>query len=174
MEWCKGTVWFNRTFMFFGKELYMNPERAKDVRIYEQSVLAKRELDKLIRRNLFPPPPAFPRFGISGSHGSERPGPCPDSGRIHGRSRSGSGYPSFSPRGSFLGMDELMQREIDYPVEVLLFFRRGQINTLILFYDLNRLPYIADRSPCRAVAHDLQRLFNAKEKRRKDRRHREA
>ena len=51
MEWCKGTVWFNRTFMFFGKELYMNPERAKDVRIYEQSVLAKRELDKLIRRN---------------------------------------------------------------------------------------------------------------------------
>ena len=50
MEWCKGTVWFNRTFMFFGKELYMNPERAKDVRIYEQSVLAKRELDKLIRR----------------------------------------------------------------------------------------------------------------------------
>ena len=51
MEWCKGTVWFNRTFMFFGKELYMNPERAKDVRIYEQSDLAKRELDKLIRRN---------------------------------------------------------------------------------------------------------------------------
>lgn len=51
MEWCMGTVWFNRTFMFFGKELYMNPERAKDVRIYEQSVLAKRELDKLIRRN---------------------------------------------------------------------------------------------------------------------------
>ncbi len=50
MRWCKGTVWFNRTFGFFGRELYMNPERAKDVRIYDQSVLAERELDKLIRQ----------------------------------------------------------------------------------------------------------------------------
>ena len=30
MNFCKNTVWFNRVFMFFGKELYMNPEKAKE------------------------------------------------------------------------------------------------------------------------------------------------
>ncbi len=51
MKWCQGTVWFNRTFMFFGRELYVNPERAKDVRIYQQDLIAEKELDKLIRRD---------------------------------------------------------------------------------------------------------------------------
>lgn len=49
MRWCKDTVWFNRVFMFFGKDLYMNPENAKDVRIYEQNIIASKILDKLIR-----------------------------------------------------------------------------------------------------------------------------
>lgn len=48
MEYCKNTVWFNRVFMFFGKELYMNPEKAKDVRIYSQNKVAEKMLDKLI------------------------------------------------------------------------------------------------------------------------------
>lgn len=54
MNFCKSTVWFNRVFMFFGKELYMNPEKAKDIRIYGQNTVAEKELDKLIlheRRN---------------------------------------------------------------------------------------------------------------------------
>lgn len=48
MEYCKNTVWFNRVFLFFGKELYMNPEKAKDVRIYSQNTVAEKMLDKLI------------------------------------------------------------------------------------------------------------------------------
>lgn len=50
-KWCKGSVWFNRTFMFFGCELYMNPERAKDVRIYEQNFIADRMLKKLLQKD---------------------------------------------------------------------------------------------------------------------------
>lgn len=42
MEYCKNTVWFNRVFLFFGKELYMNPEKAKDVRIYSQNTVAEK------------------------------------------------------------------------------------------------------------------------------------
>ncbi len=49
LKWCQNTVWFNRTFMFFGRELYMNPEKAKDVRIYEQNFIAEKALDKLIQ-----------------------------------------------------------------------------------------------------------------------------
>lgn len=48
MKWCRDTVWFNRAFMFFGSELYMNPEKAKDVRIYEQNRIAEKVLDQLI------------------------------------------------------------------------------------------------------------------------------
>ncbi len=47
----KGIVWFNRLFMFFGNELYMNPERAKDVRIYDQSIIADHVLGKLIEHD---------------------------------------------------------------------------------------------------------------------------
>ena len=50
-EWSKGTVWFNRVFMFFGRELYMTPERAKDIRIYEQNFTAVRALNKLMQKN---------------------------------------------------------------------------------------------------------------------------
>lgn len=49
MKWCEGTVWYNRAFLFFGKELYMNLEKAKDVRIYEQNAIAARVLDKLMQ-----------------------------------------------------------------------------------------------------------------------------
>ena len=48
MEYCKNTVWFNRVFMFFGKELYMNHEKAKYVRIYCHNTVAEKMLDKLI------------------------------------------------------------------------------------------------------------------------------
>lgn len=34
--------------MFFGKELYMNLEKAKDIRIYSQNTVAEKMLDKLI------------------------------------------------------------------------------------------------------------------------------
>ncbi len=50
-KWCEGTIWFNRSFMFFGRELYMNPERAKDVRIYEQQRIADREHEKMMEHN---------------------------------------------------------------------------------------------------------------------------
>ncbi len=48
MKWCEDTVWFNRVFMFFGRELYMNPEKAKDIRIYGQNNVAEKELNQLI------------------------------------------------------------------------------------------------------------------------------
>lgn len=51
MKWCRDTVWFNRTFMFFGRELYMNPQRAKDVRIYRQNIIAEKMLEKLIQHD---------------------------------------------------------------------------------------------------------------------------
>lgn len=51
LKWCKDTVWFNRAFMFLGNELYMNPEKAKDVRIYEQNRIAEKVLDKLIQHD---------------------------------------------------------------------------------------------------------------------------
>ncbi len=51
MRWCKDSVWFNRVFMFFGRELYMNLEKAKDVRIYEQNAIAAKVLDKLIQHD---------------------------------------------------------------------------------------------------------------------------
>lgn len=48
MKWCAGNVWFNRAFAFFGGELCVSPERAKDVRIYAQSAVAEKSLDELI------------------------------------------------------------------------------------------------------------------------------
>ncbi len=41
-KWCKETVWFNRAFVFYEHELAKSPERAKDVRIYNQHKAAKR------------------------------------------------------------------------------------------------------------------------------------
>lgn len=51
MKWCRDTVWFNRAAMFFGYELYMNPEKAKDVRIYRQNTIAEKVLDQLIQHD---------------------------------------------------------------------------------------------------------------------------
>lgn len=48
LNYCKHTVWFNRVFMFFGRELYMNPEKAKDIRIYGQNTVVEKILNKLI------------------------------------------------------------------------------------------------------------------------------
>lgn len=50
-KWCDGTVWFNRCAMFFGWELYMNQDRAKDVRMYEQHIIADREHEKMAEHN---------------------------------------------------------------------------------------------------------------------------
>ena len=50
-EWCKRTVWFDRMCAFFGNELYMEPLRAKDVRIYEQNIMAERALDGMLQWN---------------------------------------------------------------------------------------------------------------------------
>lgn len=47
MKWCENSLWFNRTFMFFGHELYTNLERAKDVRIYRQDTLAIKKFEEL-------------------------------------------------------------------------------------------------------------------------------
>ncbi len=46
-KWTEGTIWFNRTFMFYGHELYDNTRRAQDVRIYGQDKIADREMQKL-------------------------------------------------------------------------------------------------------------------------------
>lgn len=50
-KWTENTVWFNRTFMFYGHELYDNTKRAKDVRIYGQEKTADREMQKLEDHN---------------------------------------------------------------------------------------------------------------------------
>ncbi len=50
-EWCKRTVWFDRMSTFFGNELFMESDRAKDVRIYEQNIMAERALDKMLEWN---------------------------------------------------------------------------------------------------------------------------
>ena len=47
MKWCDNSLWFNRTFIFFGHELYTNLERAKDVRIYRQDTLAIKKVEEL-------------------------------------------------------------------------------------------------------------------------------
>ncbi len=46
-KWCEGLVWFNRANQFFGRDLYMSPERAKDVRIYGQEASADRAFGRL-------------------------------------------------------------------------------------------------------------------------------
>lgn len=50
-KWMEGTVWYNRTFMFYGYELYDNTRRAKDVRIYGQEKIAEREFKKMEEHN---------------------------------------------------------------------------------------------------------------------------
>lgn len=50
-KWTEGTVWFNRTFQFFGHELYDNTRRTKDVRIYGQEKMAEREFEKMEAHN---------------------------------------------------------------------------------------------------------------------------
>ncbi len=50
-KWCEDTVWFNRVFMFYGWELYSTPDRAKDLRIYEQNFVADRVLSKLLHKD---------------------------------------------------------------------------------------------------------------------------
>ena len=51
-KWTEGTVWYNRTFMFYGHELFTNTKRAKDVRIYGQEKIADREMRKMEKHNL--------------------------------------------------------------------------------------------------------------------------
>jgi ATP-binding cassette subfamily B protein len=51
-NWMDGTVWYNRTFTFYGHELYSNIARAKDVRLYRQDITADREMQKLEEHNL--------------------------------------------------------------------------------------------------------------------------
>ena len=50
-KWTDSNVWFNRAFMFYGHELYAEPARAKDVRIYRQDRFALREMQKLQDNN---------------------------------------------------------------------------------------------------------------------------
>ena len=50
-EWTDNTVWYNRTFMFYGYELYNNIKRAKDVRIYGQEKIADNQMQKMEEHN---------------------------------------------------------------------------------------------------------------------------
>lgn len=50
--WSDGTVWFNRAFAFYGQELDLDLQRAKDVRIYRQDIIALNEIDKMIAHNV--------------------------------------------------------------------------------------------------------------------------
>ena len=67
-KWCEGTVWYNRVFMFFGRELYMEHARAKDVRIYAQQGAADRALQALLQhddadRRAYAQMAAYPALG---------------------------------------------------------------------------------------------------------------
>ena len=50
-NWMDGTVWYNRAFMFYGRALYAETARAKDVRLYRQDRIADREMRKLEEHN---------------------------------------------------------------------------------------------------------------------------
>lgn len=50
-KWMEGTVWYNRTFMFYGHGLYAETARAKDVRLYRQDRIADREMRRLDEHN---------------------------------------------------------------------------------------------------------------------------
>ena len=50
-KWMEGTVWYNRTFMFYGHGLYAETARAKDVRLYRQERIADREMRRLDEHN---------------------------------------------------------------------------------------------------------------------------
>ena len=50
-NWMDGTVWYNRAFMFYGRALYAETSRAKDVRLYRQDRIADREMRKLEEHN---------------------------------------------------------------------------------------------------------------------------
>ncbi len=50
-KWTEGTVWYNRTFLFYGHELYAETARAKDVRLYRQDQTADREMRRLDEHN---------------------------------------------------------------------------------------------------------------------------
>ncbi len=50
-KWTGGTVWFNRTFLFYGRELYFNIARAKDVRLYRQDKMADLQMRRLDEHN---------------------------------------------------------------------------------------------------------------------------
>ena len=50
-KWTGDTVWYNRTFMFYGHALYAETARAKDVRLYRQDRIADREMRRLEEHN---------------------------------------------------------------------------------------------------------------------------
>ncbi|MDR0288090.1 MAG: ABC transporter ATP-binding protein/permease, partial [Clostridiales bacterium] len=50
-QWCQDTVWFNRVFMFYGWDIYSSTERAKDLRIYQQNILADKVLADMLRKD---------------------------------------------------------------------------------------------------------------------------
>ncbi len=61
INWCKGTVWFNRVFQFYGRDLYMNPEKAKDVRIYKQNSFISKIIGGLAQKDREDRKPNFQR-----------------------------------------------------------------------------------------------------------------
>ena len=50
-RWTEETVWYNRTFMFYGHALWAETSRAKDVRLYRQDRIADREMRRLEEHN---------------------------------------------------------------------------------------------------------------------------
>lgn len=50
-QWCQDTVWFNRVFMFYGWDIYSSTERAKDLRVYQQNILADKVLADMLRKD---------------------------------------------------------------------------------------------------------------------------
>jgi len=70
--WSEHTVWFNRSFQFYGQELPFSQERAKDARIYDQARAADRVMEEMIAHNRedadpihrMALPPALARLGI--------------------------------------------------------------------------------------------------------------
>lgn len=51
-KWSDGSVWFNRAFDFYGQNLDLDLQRAKNVRIYRQDKIAENEINKMIIHNM--------------------------------------------------------------------------------------------------------------------------
>lgn len=75
-QYSSQSTWYNRTFQFFGWELYSDLARAKDVRIYRQNVTADHALAEMQRRDHETGDPVATRLSLQDSLNSIISGLC--------------------------------------------------------------------------------------------------